>query len=157
MKLWESVSSFSVCTQRFIWLSFWKTQKYPRHMISNLKINGKPQKLFFSFCLFPFFLSCVVLTGGKSLWTCVSVSPALVFSSLAWSTHPLASHEWLESEYHLTCTVRKATPDSWTWRNTWVLLTTSEFYLDNILSLQPEHSHPEELWSHMCAQKTDHK
>lgn len=86
-----------------------------------------PQSYSFLSVFFPFFFSVWSFLGEISM-TCVSVSPALVFSSLAWPPHPLASHGWLESEHRLACTVRKATRDSWTWRNTWVLLTTSEFY-----------------------------
>lgn len=72
MKLWESVSSFSVCTHSFILLSFWKTQKYPRHMFSNLTINGKPQKLSFSFCLLLFFSFLCGAYWGEIAVTCVS-------------------------------------------------------------------------------------
>lgn len=72
MKLWESVSSFSVYTHCFILFSFWKTQKYPRYTIRNLKINGKPQKLSFPFCLFLFFSFLCGSFWGKISVTCVS-------------------------------------------------------------------------------------
>lgn len=90
MKLGQSVSSFSVYTPipSFCYLSE-RLRNIPGR---NLKINGKPQKLYFSFCLFLFFSFLCGAYVGKISVTCVStVIPILVFSSLALPAHPLAS------------------------------------------------------------------